>query len=137
VLLPNFTDHFLPRISPGCAPVHGRTDVDAVYCVVCLDRSTKGASKQRRDAINERVAQIRELLPVSEAARSRLSQLQVMALAKSYIAKSNLFSTINRQYTYALLTRNTAIFNSAAFGGVLFSLLFVCLFVLLFVSSTG
>jgi len=67
-------------------------------CVMFGGRSTKGASKQRRDAINDRVAQIRELLPVSEAARSRLSQLQVMALAKSYIAKSNLFSTINRQY---------------------------------------
>lgn len=55
-------------------------------------RSTKGASKQRRDAINERVTQIRELLPVSEAARSRLSQLQVMALARSFIAKSNVFN---------------------------------------------
>jgi len=75
-------------------------------CAVCV-RSTKGASKQRRDAINDRVSQIRDLLPVSEAARSRLSQLQVMAVAKSYIAKSNLFATVNRQYhapTYALLT---------------------------------
>ena len=64
-----------------------------------VNRSTKGASKQRRDAINERVAQIRDILPVSDAARSRLSQLQVMALARSFIAKSNLFS---RQYTQLL-----------------------------------
>jgi len=62
---------------------------------VTASRSTKGASKQRRDAINERVSQIRELLPVSEAARSRLSQLQVMALARSFISKSNILS---RQY---------------------------------------
>jgi len=60
-------------------------------------RSTKGASKQRRDAINDRVTEIRELLPVSDAVRSRLSQLQVMALARSFIAKSNLF---NRQYIH-------------------------------------
>jgi len=66
-----------------------------------VSRSTKGASKQRRDAINDRVAQIRELLPVSEAARARLSQLQVMALARSYIAKSNLFT---RQYTTTVVT---------------------------------
>ena len=70
------------------------TNSVVVYTAVG-SRSTKGASKQRRDAINERVSQIRELLPVSEAARSRLSQLQVMALARSFIAKSNLF---NRQY---------------------------------------
>lgn len=55
-------------------------------------RSTKGASKQRRDAINDRISQIRELLPVSEMTRGRLSQLQVMTLTNSYVAKSNFFS---------------------------------------------
>jgi hypothetical protein len=55
-------------------------------------RSTKGASKQRRDAINERISQIRDQLPVSEATRSRLSQLQVMALTNAFIAKSNFFA---------------------------------------------
>jgi len=69
----------------------------AFACCLSVGRSTKGASKQRRDAINEHVGQIRELLPVSEAARSRLSQLQVMALARSYIAKSNLFTAVIRQ----------------------------------------
>jgi len=59
-------------------------------------RSTKGASKQRRDAINERVGQIRDLLPLSEVGRSRLSQLQVMALARAYIAKSNFFTANHR-----------------------------------------
>lgn len=55
-------------------------------------RSTKGASKQRRDAINDKIAQIRDLLPASEGIRNRLSQLQVMSLASAYIAKSNFFS---------------------------------------------
>ena len=77
---------------------------DGDYLVVI--RSTKGASKQRRDAINDRVSQIRELLPVSEAARARLSQLQVMALARSFIAKSNLFS---RQYTVHICCNITTV----------------------------
>lgn len=60
-------------------------------------RSTKGASKQRRDAINERVGQLRDLLPLSNVTRSRLSQLQVMALVRSYIAKSNFFSDLSNK----------------------------------------
>lgn len=56
-------------------------------------RSTKGASKQRRDAINERVGQIRDALPLSEVTRSRLSQLQVMALARAFIGKSKFFTS--------------------------------------------
>lgn len=54
-------------------------------------RSTKGASKQRRDCINVEINQIKDVLPVSENVRRRLSQLQVMALCNSYIAKSNCF----------------------------------------------
>lgn len=54
-------------------------------------RSTKGASKQRRDAINRMISQIRELLPVAESVRCRLSQLQVMAFVKAYINKTNFF----------------------------------------------
>jgi len=54
-------------------------------------RSTKGASKQRRDLINVEINEVKDLLPVSDSIRKRLSQLQIMALCNSYIAKSNCF----------------------------------------------
>jgi len=54
-------------------------------------RSTKGASKQRRDLINVEINEIKDLLPVNESTRKRLSQLQVMALCNSYINKANCF----------------------------------------------
>jgi len=58
---------------------------------IMYQRSTKGASKQRRDLINVEINEIKDLLPVSESVRKRLSQLQVMALCNSYIVKSNCF----------------------------------------------
>jgi len=54
-------------------------------------RSTKGASKQRRDLINTEILNLRDLLPLPEAARQRLSQLQIMSLANVYIRKCNYF----------------------------------------------
>ncbi|KAL8617324.1 hypothetical protein ACOMHN_065569 [Nucella lapillus] len=63
-----------------------------------LDRSNKGASKQRRDLINAEIAVMRDLLPLSESARQRLSQLQVMSLSCVFIRKCNvlrqLFSSL-------------------------------------------
>ena len=68
---------------------------------ICLTyRSTKGASKQRRDLINGEIVKLRELLPLSEAARQRLSQLQVMSFASVYIRKCNDFT--RREYTFSL-----------------------------------
>jgi len=58
-------------------------------------RSTKGASKQRRDDINHEINKIKDLLPLPDNIRVRLSQLQVMALCNSYINKSNCFNNIN------------------------------------------
>ncbi|KAK2149514.1 hypothetical protein LSH36_448g00001 [Paralvinella palmiformis] len=55
-------------------------------------RSTKGASKQRRDLINAEIAVLRDLLPLPEPTRQRLSQLQIMSLACVYIRKCNFFS---------------------------------------------
>ncbi|CAH1792214.1 unnamed protein product [Owenia fusiformis] len=52
-------------------------------------RSTKGASKQRRDQINNEIATLRDLLPLPESSRQRLSQLQVMSLACVFIRKCN------------------------------------------------
>lgn len=54
-------------------------------------KSTKGASKMRRDLINIEIAQLRELLPLPASTRQRLSQLQLMALVLVYVRKSNYF----------------------------------------------
>lgn len=58
-----------------------------------VTKSTKGASKQRRDQINAEIAQLRELLPLPASTRQRLSQLQLMALVLVYVRKSNYFGT--------------------------------------------
>lgn len=57
-----------------------------------LERSTKGASKQRRDQINAQINMMRDLLPLAETARQRLSQLQIMSLSCVYIRKCNIMT---------------------------------------------
>ena len=52
--------------------------------------STKGASRQRRSLINSEIVALRQLLPVSDCARQRLSQLQTMSLACICIRKYQL-----------------------------------------------
>ena len=52
-------------------------------------RSNKGASKQRRDQINGEISTMRDLLPLPESARQRLSQLQIMSLSCVFIRKCN------------------------------------------------
>ncbi|XP_046369475.2 neuronal PAS domain-containing protein 4B-like [Haliotis rufescens] len=61
-----------------------------------LDRSNKGASKQRRDQINAEIAVMRDLLPLAESARQRLSQLQIMSLSCVYIRKCNVLDKLFR-----------------------------------------
>ncbi|XP_060082003.1 neuronal PAS domain-containing protein 4B-like [Ylistrum balloti] len=55
-----------------------------------LERSNKGASKQRRDQINSEIGIMRDLLPLPESSRQRLSQLQVMSLSCVFIRKCNI-----------------------------------------------
>ncbi|GJQ78312.1 hypothetical protein Trydic_g10786 [Trypoxylus dichotomus] len=55
------------------------------------NKSTKGASKLRRDLINAEIANLRELLPLPPSTRQRLSQLQLMALVCVYVRKANYF----------------------------------------------
>ncbi|XP_078001350.1 uncharacterized protein LOC144453852 [Glandiceps talaboti] len=55
-------------------------------------RSTKGASKQRRDLINAEIKNLRDLLPLADSVKARLSYLHVMSLACVYTRKSNFFS---------------------------------------------
>lgn len=54
-------------------------------------KSTKGASKLRRDLINAEIANLRDLLPLPPSTRQRLSQLQLMALVCVYVRKANYF----------------------------------------------
>ena len=79
------------------------------YCfdklIFLVDRSTKGASKARRDMINNAICSMRDLLPLPESARQRLSQLQIMSLACCFIRKSNYLTRcklsfrLNKGYT--------------------------------------
>jgi len=57
------------------------------------DRSTKGASRQRRSLINSEIIALRQLLPITDCARQRLSQLQTMSLACIFIRKFQLLSS--------------------------------------------
>ncbi|KAM4599690.1 neuronal PAS domain-containing protein 4-like [Fundulus diaphanus] len=54
-------------------------------------RSTKGASKARRDHINHEIRNMRALLPISQEDQERLSYLHSMAAICTYIRKSVLF----------------------------------------------
>lgn len=65
----------------------------ALYNSIEATKSTKGASKLRRDLINTEIAQLRELLPLPASTRQRLSQLQLMALVLVYVRKSNYFKS--------------------------------------------
>ncbi|XP_028314565.1 neuronal PAS domain-containing protein 4A [Gouania willdenowi] len=55
-------------------------------------RSTKGASKARRDQINAEIRNLKDLLPISEADKARMSYLHIMSLACMYTRKSVFFS---------------------------------------------
>ncbi|XP_056625952.1 neuronal PAS domain-containing protein 4A [Triplophysa dalaica] len=55
-------------------------------------RSTKGASKARRDQINAEIRNLKDLLPISDADKSRLSYLHIMSLASMYTRKAVFFS---------------------------------------------
>ncbi|XP_019968048.1 neuronal PAS domain-containing protein 4A [Paralichthys olivaceus] len=55
-------------------------------------RSTKGASKARRDQINAEIRYLKDLLPISDADKARLSYLHIMSLACMYTRKSVFFT---------------------------------------------
>ncbi|XP_059398087.1 neuronal PAS domain-containing protein 4B-like [Carassius carassius] len=58
-------------------------------------RSTKGASKARRDQINAEIRNLKDLLPISDADKARLSYLHIMSLACIYTRKSVFFSQVS------------------------------------------
>nr|XP_009671474.1 PREDICTED: neuronal PAS domain-containing protein 4-like [Struthio camelus australis] len=54
-------------------------------------RSTKGASKARRDQINAELQALRSLLPISSQEKERLSYLNTMALVCLWLRRAHLF----------------------------------------------
>uniref|UniRef100_A0A3Q3DW88 BHLH domain-containing protein n=1 Tax=Hippocampus comes TaxID=109280 RepID=A0A3Q3DW88_HIPCM len=65
-------------------------------------RSTKGASKARRDHINHEIRNMRALLPIPLVDQKRLSYLHSMAAVCTYIRKSVLLGKTNSSATVTL-----------------------------------
>lgn len=61
-------------------------------------RSTKGASKARRDHINGEIRNMRALLPISPEDQERLSYLHSMSVICTYIRKSVLYKGEGKVY---------------------------------------
>ncbi|XP_025018748.1 neuronal PAS domain-containing protein 4-like [Python bivittatus] len=62
-------------------------------------RSTKGASKARRDQINAELQTLRSLLPISEQEKEQLSYLHTMALVCFHVRETQLFHSGSHQTT--------------------------------------
>uniref|UniRef100_A0A8B9GRP2 PAS domain-containing protein n=1 Tax=Astyanax mexicanus TaxID=7994 RepID=A0A8B9GRP2_ASTMX len=71
----------------SCCSSHIR---DFLLMVSC--RSTKGASKARRDHINAEIRKMRELLPIPAEEQERLSYLHTMSIICTFIRKTILLS---------------------------------------------
>ncbi|GAB6025479.1 hypothetical protein CHUAL_011219 [Chamberlinius hualienensis] len=79
-------------------------------------KSTKGASKLRRDLINAEISNLRDLLPLPSSTRQRLSQLQLMALVCVYVRKSNYFQQVFRKMNIDELNAPNFGFSKALSG---------------------
>lgn len=66
----------------------------SLYKQFVFSRSTRGASKQRRDQINVEIQKLRDLLPLSDLIKDRLFQLQVMSLGCIFIRKHRYQQTV-------------------------------------------
>ncbi|XP_071514138.1 uncharacterized protein [Panulirus ornatus] len=82
-------------------------------------KSTKGASKMRRDMINAEICQLRDLLPLPPSTRQRLSQLQLMALVCVYVRKSNYFQQVFKQQEQTLSPTPNIGFSKAMNGFIM------------------
>ncbi|XP_044741740.1 neuronal PAS domain-containing protein 4 [Chrysoperla carnea] len=83
------------------------------------NKSTKGASKLRRDLINAEIANLRDLLPLPPSTRQRLSQLQLMALVCVYVRKTNYFQQAFKCQNVNLQSATPSIGFSKALNGFL------------------
>ncbi|KAF0288175.1 Neuronal PAS domain-containing protein 4B [Amphibalanus amphitrite] len=81
----------LPPADPTCPEAWNTASQQSDSISYDGHKSTKGASKMRRDLINSEIAVLRDLLPLPASTRQRLSQLQLMALVCVYLRKANYF----------------------------------------------
>ncbi|XP_071392050.1 neuronal PAS domain-containing protein 4-like [Centroberyx affinis] len=77
------------HVSAPCTSHHFPVDHRRAVCR--RSRSTKGASKARRDHINNEIRNMRALLPITQDDQERLSYLHSMSAICTYIRKSVLF----------------------------------------------
>ncbi|CEF63403.1 NPAS4 protein [Strongyloides ratti] len=77
---------------------NGNTSIEGTNTIGSNIRSTRGASKQRRDQINVEIQRLRDLLPLSSSIKERLFQLQVMSLACIFIRKQKYLPHIARKF---------------------------------------
>ncbi|XP_070804276.1 neuronal PAS domain-containing protein 4-like [Pituophis catenifer annectens] len=68
-------------------------------CTPRTFRSTKSASKARRDQINVELQTLRSLLPISKQEKEQLSYLHTMALVCFHIRETQLFNSGSHQMT--------------------------------------
>lgn len=71
-------------------------------------RSTKGASKARRDHINHEIRNMRALLPITQEDQERLSYLHSMAAICTYIRKSVFFQGKSSNFSWRFLNYKSA-----------------------------
>ncbi|ALC46727.1 dys [Drosophila busckii] len=79
----------------------------------------------RRDLINAEIANLRDLLPLPQSTRQRLSQLQLMALVCVYVRKANYFQQVFKRHNALHQHHQTATPNigfSKALSGFLMML---------------
>ncbi|KAI9558609.1 hypothetical protein GHT06_015397 [Daphnia sinensis] len=79
-------------------------------------KSTKGASKLRRDLINTEIGHLRDLLPLPASTRQRLSQLQLMALVCVYVRKANYFQQVFKRHDLGQMPTPSIGFSKAMNG---------------------
>ncbi|KAM9345450.1 neuronal PAS domain-containing protein 4-like [Symphorus nematophorus] len=79
------------HVSSPCTSHHHHLPKDHRSSFCRRFRSTKGASKARRDHINHEIRNMRALLPITQEDQERLSYLHSMAAICTYIRKSVLF----------------------------------------------
>ncbi|XP_043229741.1 neuronal PAS domain-containing protein 4-like [Amphibalanus amphitrite] len=84
----------LPPADPTCPEAWNTASQQSDTISYDGHKSTKGASKMRRDLINSEIAVLRDLLPLPASTRQRLSQLQLMALVCVYLRKANYFQQV-------------------------------------------
>ncbi|KAM6459280.1 uncharacterized protein PHA67_008249 [Liasis olivaceus] len=79
-------------------------------------RSTKGASKARRDQINVELQTLRSLLPISEQEKEQLSYLHTMALVCFHIREAQLFHSVlvDHQFDKRLILTSHHVFDRSA-----------------------